>query len=176
MPKRRVYVRIHIDTNRINARQSLVEMNQLERWRDDEVIELFMSEVAHNEARAGDNPQRARKALDSIYSITMANTHGEQTVLRQIETILAGGGVNFNQNTKNDAEIVFNAKKYMAILVTADGGILDRKIELSQLNVRVMTDQEAVEDVRAKIAERDELVRSIAAATGLAVPQWVGQD
>src|SRR5262249_49770146 len=59
----------HLDTNLINARQKLDEVNQLERWRDDGVISLIMSGVAHAEARADGNLARMRKAASHIFTI-----------------------------------------------------------------------------------------------------------
>ena len=172
---RYLYVRLHLDANRINARQGLPAINQLEEWHEKELLELFMSEVAHNEARRGRNPTRSHKTLGYIYSMTMATTPGERAELRQIETLL-GGGAELDNNTRNDAEIVFNAKKYSAILVTADGGILDHRTELKAIGVRVMTDDEAVQHVRQKIVERDRVTRQLAEYHGRPVPEWVGQD
>jgi hypothetical protein len=65
-------------------------------------------------------------------------------------------------NEANDVEIAFNANKYGAILVTADGGsrrqpggILGNRVALARLGVQVMSDGEAVALVREKIQERD---------------------
>jgi len=40
MPDRSVLLEFYIDTNRINARESLPYMNQLEKWHRDDVISL----------------------------------------------------------------------------------------------------------------------------------------
>jgi hypothetical protein len=176
MPDRRVYVRFHLDTNRINARQSLRTINRLEKWADDEVIDIEMSEVAHTEAREGSNASRTRKALTHIYSMTLATTAEEQRRLSQILDILAPGGAP-DANTRKDAEIVFNAGKYGSILVTADGVILRNRDALSTLGVRIMSDEEAVSHVEVKVRQRDEIARMVAQKTGKRrLPEWVGND
>jgi hypothetical protein len=87
------------------------------------------------------------------------------------------------QSERNDVEVVFNAKKYGAALITADGGsrrqpggILGNRTALSRLGVSVVTDAEAVELVRRKIAERDARLRAQAARNGTVLPPWVGAD
>ena len=53
MKRRLLYIPVlHIDTNLINARQKLADVNQLEKWCDDEVILINMSATAHGEAQA----------------------------------------------------------------------------------------------------------------------------
>src|SRR6267154_2376128 len=116
---RELFLNFHIDTNRINSRGKLENMNKLEAWRDQDLILLYPSRVAHEEAMAGGNPLRARKALDNIYSYTMATTAEETARLAQIETVIFPGGAQ-TQNQHNDVEIAFNAGKYVAIIITAD--------------------------------------------------------
>ena len=54
MQRRMLYTPVfHLDANLINARQKLDEANQLEKWRDDDVICLVMASIAHAEAQAG---------------------------------------------------------------------------------------------------------------------------
>ena len=182
MPDRFIYKSFQIDTNRINSRGGLHSMNQLERWREDGVIMMDMSEVAQEEAIAGGSESRAEKARVNIFSMTLAETPREQEQIRQIESILFPEGAE-DQNQRNDVEIVFNALKYHRILVTADGGsksqpggMLGRRKELSAMNVQMMRDHEAVEYTRDEIQRRDDLAREIAAHTGQPVPDWVGKD
>ena len=174
MPFRDAYVRIQFDTNRINARGRLAAMNQLEVWAEVQVIELFPSEVAQAEARRGGNPVRSATALGYIYSMTLATSADEQADLRAIEAILTEGSAP-DDNTVRDAEIVFNAGKYGAILVTDDRGILSRASKLTRF-ARVMTDGAAVAYVRAKLRDRDDLARMVASETGQELPPWVGKD
>ena len=134
-----------------------------------------MSQVAHTEACNGGNPIRTRKALGYIFSMTMNTTSGEVQELREIETILAQGSP-LDDNTKRDAEIVFNAKKYSAILATADRGILSNSDSLAALGVRVMSAPQLVDFIREKIAERDDLARQVAEHYNEPVPAWVGKD
>ncbi len=62
IPSRDIYLYFQIDTNRINSRRSLENMNRLEKWRRDGVIGMFMSDVANAEARDGCDILRSRKA------------------------------------------------------------------------------------------------------------------
>lgn len=164
-----------IDTNRINSRQKIENMNKLEHWREEGLITLYMSKVAHEEAMAGGDRWRSRKALENIYSYTMANTPEEQTRLRELGVVLFPPRPR-TQNEWNDVEIAFNARKYGAFLVTADGDLLDRRAELRELGVRVLTDEEAVAMVEDGIADRDARARQISVAYGVPVPDWVGKD
>jgi len=121
MPDRFVYVRLQIDTNRINSRNALPAMNRIERWHQDGVVELLTSEVASGEMRSGGDLARSQKASWMIYSMTAATTSDETDELRRIGEILFENGARTG-GERNDVEIVFNAAKYRAILVTNDGG------------------------------------------------------
>lgn len=182
MPGRELYLRFQIDTNRINSKRGIRNMNCLERWREDELIEILISETAQEEARAGSDPRRERKALGYVFSQSLPTTSEEQDELRRIECALFPVGA-ANQNQRNDVDIVFNASKYRAILVTADGGsrsqpggILGNRDALAALGIQVMTDAEAVALVEERIRDRDEMARLVAAQEGVEVPRWVGTD
>ncbi len=173
---------LQIDTNRINSRGNIENMNRLEKWREDGVILVEMSEVAQKECLADRDPKRAEKTFGYIFSETLAETTEEQELLTRIERILFPEGAK-TQNEKNDVEIVFNAKKYVSILVTADGGsksqpggILGHKEELAGLGIQVMNDEEAVQLVRGLIADRDRLAARKHERFGVPLPDWVGRD
>ncbi len=172
----------HIDTNRINAGGKLENMNKLEKWENDEVITIYMSETAHSEARAGGNQQRSKKATAHIFSISSITTSDERNMFHKIERMLFPDGGK-TENQKNDVDIVFNASKYNCILITSDGGskrqpggILGNRKKLGALGIRVLTDEEAVELVESEIKKRDEIYRNIASHTGQKLPWWVGKD
>ncbi len=176
------HVVFQIDTNRINARNSSPSMNQLQAWHEAGVILIHMSQVANEEAKAGGDARRSMKATSYIFSITYGDTADEQAEMRAIERALFPNGAG-SQGERNDVEVVFNAKKYGATLVTADGGsrrqpggILGNRAALSRLGVSVVTDDEAVVIVRRKIAERDARLRAKAARNGTVLPSWVGAD
>jgi hypothetical protein len=175
MEPREVYLSFHLDTNRINSRSRLENMNKLEHWANEGIIVLYMSQVAHNEARADGDTLRIRKALGNIYSYTLADTAEERARMKEIEAAIFPSGAK-TTNERNDVEIAFNAGKYGTILVTADGDLLGHRRELSRLGVKVMGDDEAVALVEHRIAERDERARQIAGFSGAPVPSWVGQD
>jgi hypothetical protein len=171
-----------LDTNKINARQKLDNMNILETWKQNGVIDIIMPEVAVQEATAGNNPQRTKKAYEHIVSITLATTEEENKKLNEIRNILFPTGP-IDQNQENDVNIVFNAYKYGRTLLTADGGskkqpggILGHKEELNAIGIRVMRDTEAVQLVKEKNKERDALAIQYSRERGTSLPNWVGKD
>ncbi len=133
--------------------------------------------------RRGADVARSQKASWMIYSMTAATTPDERDELRRIENILFDDGAR-TDGERNDVEIVFNAVKYMAILVTNDGGsrrqpggILGNAVALQrEFGVRVMRDTEAVAYVEEKIMNRDEIARIVAHHSGLSLPDWIGKD
>jgi hypothetical protein len=179
---RSVYLSFMIDANRINARQADPDMNQIEAWHANGVIDVLMPEAAYEEARAGGDPRRARKVSRHVFSMTMDRTQGEQEALREIERLRFPAGAR-TQNEQNDVEIVFNARKYKRILITADGGsnrqpggMLGNRAPLADLGATIMTAAEAVVLIRKKVAGRDDRARRSAREEGTPLPEWVGRD
>ena len=183
MINRFVVLMFHIDTNRINARQKLENMNRLESWARNDVVMLDMAEVTLNEATAGNNPQRTAKAMNLIYSETLATTPNDKKMLTTIEQILFPDGAD-DDNKRNDVELIFNAAKYERILITNDGGsrrqpkgILGNRVSLKRaVGVKILTEVEAVALVERKILARDALCRRRAELEGTPIPDWVGKD
>jgi hypothetical protein len=180
--ERYVYCKFQIDTNRINSKERIHNMNQLEQWNLDGVIHIEMAAVAQKEAINKADSKRKEKAFSYIYSETLANTQEDRELLTKVETLLFSGGTK-NQNQKNDVEIVFNADKYKCILITADGasksqpgGILGHKTELKMLGIEVMTDEEAVAHVRKLILQRDKWAIENHEELKTPLPDWVGKD
>ena len=60
-----VHIVFQIDTNRINARNSLPSMNQIQTWHEAGVILIHMSQVANEEAKAGGDARRSMKATSA---------------------------------------------------------------------------------------------------------------
>ena len=165
-----------IDTNCINSRHKLPAMNRLEKWAHDHVIDLFMSDISHREAKASRNSKRTRKALCTGYTISFRNEPGVQDMHDRITAILFPNGCR-SQRDANDARIVLNAWHYRPyILITADRAILRRRNELENLGIMVMTGAEAVALVEKRIQERDRDARADAAWSGEPLPEWVGKD
>lgn len=171
---------LHIDTNLINARHKLDAVNQLERWRDDEVVLINMSSTAYGEAKSGRDARRARKANQQIFTMTRPADDSDP-MFKKIEEVLFPGGAK-NENQRNDVRIVCEAVKYAAILVTGDGasksqpgGILGNRDKLKGL-LRIVSPVEAVDLVRKKIRERDEFNERIAQEFGLDLPTYTGAD
>lgn len=182
MIERHVFLDFHIDTNRINSRLKLKYMNVLEQWHERDIIYIAMSEVAQKEAVKNGDGDRAEKAYSYGATETLARTPNEVKQLRQIEKLLFPDGVK-SQNEWNDVEVVFNAHKYFAILITDDGGsnrqpkgILGNAQKLHQLGIKVFRDCEAVELVKRKIIAKDQIARELASTAGAPLPDWVGKD
>jgi hypothetical protein len=181
-PNRFVFAAFQIDTNRINARQQIESMNQLEKWARDKVILLDMSEPAFREALNGNNWQRVQKTITYMFAQPAITAQQEQHLVSQIEQILFPGGAK-TSNERNDVLAAFTAKKYQRTLVTKDGGsksqpggILGNAAALASLGITVASDTEAVCFVRAKIARRDADALHYCNITGEPLPHWVGVD
>ena len=175
----------HLDANLINARQNLVPVNRMERWRDEGVILLAMAGIAHEEAQAGANGNveaRKRKAASHLYTIRCDDDARADDMYARVEAILWGKSADDNQ--ANDVEVVCEAILWHAILVTSDGGskrqpagILGNRDRLRELfNILILRPEEAVEFIHRKIAERDAFNAKIADLTGSALPEWAGRD
>lgn len=180
--RRLLYIPImQIDTNLINAKQRLEEVNCLERWAEDGVILINMSWTAHAEAQADDNPYRIKKAAKQLFTIDTGDADAELTF--KVGAALFPGGPK-NENQQNDVRIVCEAIKWHATLVTNDGasnsqpgGILGNRNKLQAITeIRILSPKEAVEFVASKIKERDDFNRRIAQETGKTLPDWTGKD
>ncbi len=180
--RRMLYLPVfHIDTNLINARQKLPEVNRLERWCADEVIMINMSGTAHAEAQADGNNLRARKAAQHNYTIDAVQFEIEPSDLfDKVCAILEAQ----TENQKNDARIICTAIKYHATLVTNDGGsktqpggILGNRDKIREIaDLQIMSPAEAVAFVEGKVAERDAFNGRIASESGMPLPPWTGAD
>ena len=182
MAGRNVGLRFHLDTNRINARQNLPYMNELERWRADGIIILDVSEEAYDEARSGNDTKRTEKADENIFIRANDVFGGEKEFREKLGKMLFNSTI-LSESQKRDVRILFCAKMAGAILITNDGGskrqpggILGHAKELASLGIEVMTDEVAVQKVRHLIAFRDKTARSVAKDTGLPLPPWVSLD
>jgi len=172
---------IHIDTNLINSRGKLDAMNRLERWADDGLIVINISDTGMSEALAGNDVQRTRKALAQIYTINNISPDTSDPIYKKIESALFPGGAT-TQNQRNDVAIVCEAAKWGAILVTGDGasksqpgGILGNRDKIKDY-VKIMTADETVAFVRNKLDERDEFNRRVVSECGGELPEWTGKD
>jgi hypothetical protein len=182
MVRRELKIPFAIDANRINARQSLPNMNRLEKWKADGIISIHMPEAAHGEAWEGGDSQRRMKASFTIMTLNTAESGDQRELRRKTQDILSPGRMP-DRNTSNDIDIIANAKKYHCILITADGGsrsqpggILGHREELRALGVSVVTDAEAVAMVEEGLRRRDQAELISAQTNGREPAWWVGQD
>lgn len=171
----------HIDTNLINARGKLDEINQIENWAENKVILVNMSEVSFREAQQGNNEERTRKALGHIFTIIDNGVDESDPIYQEIARTIFPNGIK-DQNQKNDVKIVYHAQHYQAILITNDGGskrqpggILGNAKKLNSI-VNIMNPTEAFQFIKAKINDRDEHNQEISKYTGKPVPEWSGYD
>ena len=71
MERRRLYLPVfHIDTNLINSRQKLDDVNLLVHWYRNEIILINMSSTARNESLTGFDNVRTKKANEQIFTMT----------------------------------------------------------------------------------------------------------
>lgn len=182
MQQRMLYTSIfHIDTNLINARGKLEAMNLIEKWANDEVIQVNMSGVSFKEANEGRNTARTKKAHRHIFTITDNTLDSNDPVYHEIEAALFPQSTK-TENERNDVKIVYEAWHYAATLVTRDGGsrtqpgrILGNRDKLKDI-VQILSDVEAVAFISKKIAERDDFNRQVDREFGWQLPEWIGKD
>jgi len=181
MQRRKLYMPVlHIDANLINARQKLSAVNQLEKWADDGIICINMSSTARNEARAGNNSNRTRKADEQTHTLT-PSAEVNDPCYQQVEAAIFPNGAK-GENQQNDIKIVCEASKYAAILVTGDGGskvqpggILGNRDKLKDM-LKILSPDEAVNFVCDEIHERDNFNKRVASEFGSELPEWTGKD
>lgn len=171
----------HIDTNMINARGKLQAMNQLEKWANDGVILIDMSNVSFNEAQQGNDAKRTKKALSHIFTLLDETINDSDPTFQTVANAIFPDGIE-DDNQRNDVKIVCEAINWNAILVTNDGGskkqpggILGNAHKLKDY-VQVMQDHKAVSFINKKIEERDIRNKEISEITGEELPAWTGQD
>jgi predicted nucleic acid-binding protein len=172
-----LFSQIFIDANRINALQRDPDMNQLEEWAKNGVIEMRLPDTAAEEVGKAGSRQRA-KTLGTLIPCALITTDEERAMLAKVEKIIAQGKQQLSDNDKKDAKIVFTACKYSnAVVVTADGWLL-RKAPAIQtgIGVQVKSAAELVNVLRASIENRDKRVRAEATRRESPVPDWVGCD
>ena len=179
MSRRLLYTPVfHLDPDLINARPSLPEVGQLEKWREDGVILLNMSGVAYDEAQAGGDVPRASSAVPQV--CTHEVRVDRKPLIASEDVILVEAN---NDGRRNDVQSACDPIERHAIPVASDGGsrsrprgVLDRRDDLRRLGANVMSAPEAVAYVRRQIAKRDAVNAEIAEATGQALPDWTGRD
>ena len=182
MQRRKLYTPVfHIDTNMINARGKLPAMTQLEKWAQEGIILINMSNTSFCEAQEGNNISRTKKTLSQIFTLKDENITESDANFQKVSSALFPDGIKDN-NQRNDVVIVCEAIKCNAILVTNDGGstkqpggILGNSHKLTDF-VRIMRDTEAVGFINSKITHRDEINKQISEHTGEALPEWTGKD
>ncbi|WP_372824369.1 hypothetical protein [Polaromonas sp.] len=170
-----------LDANCINARQGNSHINQLERWRENNVIAIFMSWTAAIEAGAG-NTKRLIKSYEYSTVSESAPECGNLDTRSQIEAILFPTGA-CNDNQRNDVAILYMAERQSYSLVSNDGasktqpgGMLGNAKALAKIGIIVLTPEQAVCEITALIRNRDSEAREIAARLGISLPKWVGRN
>jgi hypothetical protein len=138
-----------LDTNRINARNNSVHMNELEQLASKGLCELLMPKIAWEEAEAGDNINRKEKTW-GYYFIGLTFTDSQKYWYEKIERIVFPNGARTQQEI-NDIWIMVTAREMNYPLVTNDGGsktqpggILGNRERLGAIGVNVLLDYEAV--------------------------------
>ena len=183
LKRRMLYIPVlHIDTNLINARQKMPDVNQLEKWCSDGVILINMAGIARAEALVGGDARRSEKANRQIFTTTPAAS-AHSAPFKAVEEVLFPTGAQ-SENQRNDVRIVADAIHYASILVTLDGGsksqpggILGNRDALAKrFQIRILKPNEAAEFVRVKIHERDEFNRQFVREFGGELPDWTGKD
>ena len=74
MPYRFLFSEYMIDANRANAKGRLFAMNQLQKWAEDGVISLIISDTARDEIARGGSAARLRRVDGQVYTQTVITT------------------------------------------------------------------------------------------------------
>lgn len=147
MPKLHKPQLIHLDTNRINARQSDEDLNKLEEYHRRGLITLEFSRAAYVEAKKGSGV-RSKKAEEYTWARAVGG------IKQSLEKILFPAGC-VNENQKNDVEVALAAQQTKALLVTADTDFLSKAEQLAKRGLRVVTAKEALQIVELQLEMED---------------------
>lgn len=140
-------------------------MCQLEKWHEDGIIYLEMTETSYYEASAG-NPinevvkRRRQKAEEYFWTgnLDIDGTNEMRTMIRDI--VFPNGAKNDSDRIKQerDIETLLTAQRTRLPLTTSDGnsrrqprGILGSASDLAPLGIIVLSDEEAVREVQSHI-------------------------
>jgi hypothetical protein len=153
----------HIDTNVINSNLENDDMNKLEQWAKDEIIQIIISGTSYKEAKVTNYIPRIKKADQNIFTLTDVEIDENDSAFHTISIALFPNGIK-NDNQKNDVKIVYEAMHYNAILITLDGnskkqpgGILGNRDKIKNI-VQIMNPKEAVQFIETKIEEHYSLL------------------
>jgi hypothetical protein len=138
-----------IDTNRINARQNLNYMNELEQLSAEGKCSLSMPYHAWKEAETGSNLLRQSKVCEYDFIQPLKN-ESQRYWYNVIEAIVFPSRAR-TENEKNDLWILVTAREMNYPIITNDGGskkqsggMLGNAQELKKIGVTVVRDLEAV--------------------------------
>lgn len=93
MRRRMLHFRLHIDTNLVNARQKLPEVNLLARWRRTKLFLIVMSGTARDEALKRNEARRTRKTNERIFTCWDEGRVGDgDPFFKKVESALFPGG------------------------------------------------------------------------------------
>ncbi len=168
-----------LDACCVNARGRIAELNELDMWRERDVIELNWPEAAHAEAlRADRSGHRARKVAGHLVALTYADNAEEKALLRRIQDLVFPGGVR-DENERNDVLNLFVAQKYIQRLITLDGtsrkarSPLACRAALHALGIEVVTPAEALDLLHTQLRRLAKLESDRAARERRQVAEWV---
>ena len=136
---------VSIDTNRINAKQRLESMNEIERLGHEGWIDLRKSHVMLEELPDGPGPMRD-KAHKTMEVGGEDLTQREQNLITELEQLLFPGKALLSINDNRDVRHLFDHMKYCLycdwnFLITNDNAILNKKDELRARRINVGDDE-----------------------------------
>ena len=148
-----------LDANRINARQQVPEMNELECLQSRGLVVLLMAGPADEEARVG-SAIRAKKVDTYVTLDTKAGVGTQFDGREMIEQIVFPAGA-LLPNEINDVHILEVARQTRVPLITNDGasknqpgGMLGNADKLLTLGITVISATAALAHVHVRLRER----------------------
>lgn len=174
-PRREIGMGYMRDTNCINAKHEIDDLNRIEEWYKNRVIDVILSSDSVDELkryRAGDK--------EAAKQIRVEPEPGRGIPPEEIRAVVFPDGYTEDEKKRRNEEIdvwiLASAKKHGRPLITTDGAILRKAKELAAIGIRVRSPADAVKEIADRIKARDEADRRMHEGFGTALPEWHGKD
>lgn len=174
-PRREIGLGYIRDTNCINAKHEIDDLNRIEEWHKNRVIDVILASDSVEELkhyRAG-----AKEAAKQIH---VEPEPGRGDPPEEIRKIVFPAGYSKDEEKRRNEEIdvwiVASAGKYGRALITSDRAILRAAEGLSKIGIKVRSPAEATQEVADRIESRDETDLQMHTEFGTKLAEWYGKD
>ena len=165
----------HIDTTVIKARDELPAVGYLEKWANNKVINVCISNIAFNSL------SQSHKDIGKIFIVVNKTINEFEPLFHKVASTIFPSGIK-NQQHKSIVKIVCQAIEQKAIYVVYDngsekqpGGVLGNGHGLNDM-VQIMHINDAIRFINNKIIERDSNNKKTANIVSKPLPEWTDKD